>query len=68
VLGGVTFGASVQVPSLHVLGSYSATLHQTLATTTDSEATLARGTGSFRAKPPVRIAAGAGKMFDRFTL
>lgn len=67
-LGGVTFGASVQVPSLHVLGSYSATLHQTFDATTGSASTLTRGSGSFRAKPPVRIAAGAGKQFDRLTL
>lgn len=66
-LWGMTLGASVQVPSLHVLGSYAATLHQTLDSATDSDATLARGKGSFRSKPPVRIAAGLGKVFDRMT-
>jgi hypothetical protein len=66
-LGGVTLGASVQIPSLHVLGNYSATLHQTLNAMTGSQATVTGGSGSFVAKPPVRIAAGVGKAFRRFT-
>ena len=68
VLGGVTLGASIQIPSLHLFGSYVATLHQTFDAATDSAATIARGAGSFRAKPPVRIAVGVGKAFERLTV
>jgi hypothetical protein len=67
-LGGVTFGASIQIPSLHILGNYAATLHQTLDAEVGSGATIARGAGSFRAKPPARLAVGVGKAFERFTV
>jgi len=67
-LGGVTLGASVQIPSLHILGNYAATLHQTLEAATESAATIARGSGGFRAKPPVRVAVGIGKVFERLTV
>jgi len=67
-LGGVTFGASIQIPSLHLFGNYAATLHQTLDAVTGSAATMARGSGSFRAKPPVRLAVGVGKAFERLTV
>jgi hypothetical protein len=67
-LAGLTLGASVQIPSVHILGSYAATLHQTLDAMAGSQATLVRGAGSFRAKPPVRIAAGVGKTGDRGTV
>jgi hypothetical protein len=67
-LGGVTLGASVQVPSLHLFGHYESTLHQTFDAATNSAATIARGSGDFRAKPPVRVAVGIGKAFERFTL
>jgi hypothetical protein len=67
-LGGVTWGASIQIPSLHLFGNYDATLHQTFDAAGESAATIARGSGSFRAKPPVRIAVGAGKTFERLTV
>jgi hypothetical protein len=67
-LGGVTLGASVQVPSLHVLGRYRTALTQMSAATADSAATFASGSGSFRAGPPVRFALGAGLTLDRLTL
>jgi len=67
-LGGATVGASVQLPSLHMFGSYSATLHQTLDAMTSSQATVTSGSGTFRAKPPVRIALGLGKTMPRFTV
>jgi len=67
-LGGVKLGASIQVPSLHLFGHYRATLHQTFDAATNSAATIASGTGSFRAKPPVRLAVGVGKAFERLIL
>lgn len=67
-LGPVTFGTSVQVPSLHVFGSYAGTLHQTLSQSDASSGTSARAEGTFRAGPPVRIAAGVGVMLPRLTL
>src|SRR6478735_6404133 len=68
MLGGVTFGASIQIPSLHLFGNYAAVLHQTLDAETGSAATIARGSGGLRAKPPVRLALGVGKAFERATL
>ncbi|HKO50324.1 MAG TPA: hypothetical protein VJV79_21485 [Polyangiaceae bacterium] len=67
-LGGVTFGASMQIPSLHLSGKYAATLHQSFDAQAESAATIARGSGTFRAKPPVRIAVGVGKAFERLTI
>ena len=67
-VGRVTFGASVQIPSLHLFGAYAATLHQTFDAMTGSAATVTGGSGNFRAKPPVRIAAGVGAAFNRSTL
>jgi hypothetical protein len=67
-LGLFTFGASIQVPSLHLGGAYSTTLHQTFAGLSGDNATVASGSGSFSAGPPVRIAAGIGTMLPRLTL
>jgi hypothetical protein len=67
-LGAVTFGASVQVPSLHLAGAYSTTLHQTFAGASGDSATVASGSGTFSAGPPVRIAAGVGAVLPRLTL
>ena len=64
----VTLGASVQVPSLHVLGSYQATLHEAFGATAGSNSILSSGNGSFRAPPPVRIAVGAGGTRGKLTL
>lgn len=68
LLGGVTLGASIQIPSLHLFGGYVGTLHQSFDDATDSASAIATGSGSFRAKPPVRIAVGAGKTFEGFTV
>ena len=67
-VGRTTFGASIQVPSLHIFGTYRTTLGQRFVATTDSTATLTSGTGSYRAPPPVRLALGAGATLKRLTL
>ncbi len=67
-LRGLTFGASVQLPALHLLGSYNATLHRTFDAADGSESILATGSGSYRARPPTRISAGVGKKNDAWTL
>jgi hypothetical protein len=67
-LGRTTLGASIQLPSLHLFGSYQATLHQTVDAMTGSTATLTRGYGNFHARPPVRFALGVGREFSSFTL
>jgi hypothetical protein len=67
-LGSVTLGASVQVPSLHILGRYRTALTQISDAAAGSAATFASGSGSYRAGPPVRFALGAGVALDRLTL
>jgi hypothetical protein len=57
---GTTLGASVQLPSLHILGSFDGTLQSQLAGAGADQATLASGTGDFRAPPPVRATLGIG--------
>jgi hypothetical protein len=55
----MTYGLSVRAPSLHVLGSYSGTFNES-DTGATTDATVTSGTGSFRAAPPMRVAAGVG--------
>ena len=62
-----TLGASVRLPSLHVLGSYDATFSQT-KTGQEDVSLLADATGSFSTTPPMRIAVGAGLTGKRWTL
>jgi len=67
-LAGLTFGASVQLPALHVLGSYNATLHRTFADGDTNDSILATGSGSYRAKPPTRVSFGVGTRSDWWTV
>ena len=57
--GNMTYGASFRLPSVHVLGSYSGTFNES-DTGATTDAVVTSGTGSFRAAPPMRIAAGVG--------
>ncbi|HEY3818805.1 MAG TPA: hypothetical protein VGL81_16655 [Polyangiaceae bacterium] len=66
--GNVTLGASVQVPSLHVFGQYSATLHSEYGLSGTDNATLSSGTGSFVAPTPIRFSLGAGAEWQRLVL
>lgn len=65
---GLTFGASVQLPALHLLGSYSATLQRTFNTSDANQSILVSGSGDYLAKPPVRFSAGVGTKNDTWTL
>ncbi|HEV8547496.1 MAG TPA: hypothetical protein VGQ57_00685 [Polyangiaceae bacterium] len=67
-IGPVTLGASVQVPSLHLFGAYSATQHQSFDAPSGSDATVTSGSGNFRASPPFRVAAGIGAALRGVTL
>ena len=67
-LGGTTLGASIQVPSLHIFGTYRTALAQRLDAATGSSAILTTGFGSYRAGPPIRFAVGAGGRVNRLTL
>ncbi len=58
--GSFTLGASVQVPTVHVFGNYSATLHGDYGLAGTDNATLSSGTGTFSAPPPMRFSLGAG--------
>jgi hypothetical protein len=63
-LGGLTFGASVQLPALHVLGSYEATLHRSFDAGDAHDSILASGSGKYQARPPTRVSLGVGKRSD----
>jgi hypothetical protein len=66
--GSFTFGASFQVPSLHVYGTYNGALHNEYDDGTTEQATLRSGSGSFRAPPPVRASIGVGAHLKRVVL
>jgi len=66
--GFITVGASVQLPALHVFGTYSATMHTEYGLAGSDTATLANGSGSFTAPPPVRFALGAGAEWRRLVV
>ncbi|MET0387516.1 MAG: hypothetical protein ABW321_16215 [Polyangiales bacterium] len=63
----LTLGASVRLPSLHILGDYSGTFSQSY--TGDQDVSLiADASGSLKSAPPTRFAIGAGFALDRWTL
>jgi len=66
--GSLTFGASVQLPAVHIFGQYDATLHEENGDPESHTATLATGQGSFSAPPPARFAVGAGLERGRLVL
>ena len=66
--GGLTLGASVQVPSLHLFGTYRTALAQRFDAATSSTAAIRSGYGSYRALPPVRFALGAGLRRHRLSV
>jgi hypothetical protein len=66
--GSVTVGLSGQVPSIHVLGSYSGVLDNSYAMGTTNQSTLTSGSGSFSAPVPVRVGLGVGAKLPGLTL
>jgi hypothetical protein len=64
----VTVGASMQLPALHVLGSYDATVHRTFNASDTNQSIIATGSGDYRAKPPTRVSVGVGKSADTWTV
>ncbi len=67
-IGNITFGASVQLPALHVFGHYNATLQSEYGLGGTDTATLVTGSGSFAARPPMRFAVGAGAEWTRLAV
>jgi hypothetical protein len=63
--GGVSLGASAQLPTLHVFGDYNATLHSNYGVAGTDTATLSSGSGNFSAPPPMRFSVGAGAEWQR---
>lgn len=61
------FGASIQIPSLHIWGTYDSTLNQAFAATGAYDAYVTSGNGTFRASPPARLAVGVGRTSGPFT-
>jgi hypothetical protein len=67
-LRGLTFGASFQLPSLHLAGSYKSTLQRTFNAADANQSLLVTGSGSYRARPPIRVSAGVGTKSDTWTV
>jgi hypothetical protein len=67
-VGQITFGASVQLPSLHIFGNYSGTLHSAYGVGGVDTATLTSGSGSYSAPPPMRFAVGVGAEWRRLAV
>jgi hypothetical protein len=63
----VTLGASVRVPSLHVMGKYDGTFNRS-DTVDQNETVVADGTGTMYSAPPTRLGLGVGFAWDRLTL
>ncbi|HEY6462390.1 MAG TPA: hypothetical protein VIY73_19615, partial [Polyangiaceae bacterium] len=63
-----TFGASIQVPTAHVFGSYNATLRSQYDLAGIDTANITSGSGNFSAPPPMRFALGAGVETGRWVL
>jgi hypothetical protein len=66
--GPVTLGASVQVPALHIYGTYDATLQSDYGLGGTDTATLTSGSGGFSAPPPMRFSIGAGAEWRRLVV
>jgi hypothetical protein len=64
-LGRFTLGASIELPALHLTGSYDATTHSDYAGA-GTGATLSSGSGTFAAPPPLRIGVGLGAEWKRW--
>ena len=67
-VGRATFGASIQLPTLHLLGTYHGTLHDEYGIAGVDTATLSSGSGSFSAPPPPRFAIGVGAEWQRLVV
>jgi len=67
-VGKITFGASAELPALHVFGRYAATLNSEYGVAGVDTAMLSGGTGSFSAPPPMRFAVGAGAEWPRLAV
>lgn len=66
-IGRYTLGASLRLPSLHVLGDYDGTFSR--ANSGDPDASVIQdATGSLRSAPLSRVALGVGAVWDRLTL
>ncbi len=66
-VGSYTAGLGVGLPAVHVKGSYTGTLDSEFSGASGS-ATIATGTGSFSAAPPVRIGLGVGAEWTRLIM
>jgi hypothetical protein len=66
-VGVTTLGLSAELPAVHVLGKFQATSHDE-NTGAAATANVATGSGNFSARPPMRVAAGAGFEWPRLTL
>ncbi len=73
-LGGVyefgpyTAAVSLALPAVHLTGSLTGTLFDAYGSGASSSATLASGSGTFTAAPPMRVALGLGAKWERLIL
>ncbi|MGD0526497.1 MAG: hypothetical protein ABSE49_15220 [Polyangiaceae bacterium] len=66
--GHVTLGASAQFPALHIYGQYTATENSEYGVGGTDNGTLATGSGSFTAPPPMRFSLGVGGEWNRLVV
>jgi hypothetical protein len=66
--GNVTLGASAQLPTLHIFGTYAATLQSQYGVTGTDNGMLSSGSGTFSAPPPMRFSIGAGAEWHRLVV
>jgi hypothetical protein len=66
-IGSVTLGAMAQLPAVHILGKFQANA-ETEDAGTQPTGNVTNGSGGFSARPPMRLAVGAGVEWPRLTL
>ncbi|HEX4351742.1 MAG TPA: hypothetical protein VHZ95_02485, partial [Polyangiales bacterium] len=63
-----TLGASLRVPSLHLLGNYDGTLNRSTSGADNDAALTTNAHGTMRTSPPIRAAIGGGFTWERLTV
>jgi hypothetical protein len=66
--GAYTTGLSVVLPAAHFTGSYTGSFDNEYSSGATGTATIASGSGSFSAGPPIRVALGVGAEWGRLTM
>jgi hypothetical protein len=63
-----TLGASLRVPSLHLLGSYRGNLNRSTTGADGDAAIVTSADGTMRSAPPIRVSLGGGFIWEKLTI